>query len=123
MLSSFRIRQSRSQEQSQNWDGVCPGNSGDLSHCSGGFKRSSCSMPLACGSLGHLSRDMAEDQKEGPGGTSFPCLGTLANAHMSRSRGDLEGALETPIRSEGWQCGMVWAGSCYLDPEPIPRMG
>lgn len=49
----------------------------------------------------HLSRDMAEDQKEGPGGKSFLCLGTMANVHISRSRGDLEGALETPIRSGG----------------------
>lgn len=42
--------------------------------------------------------------------------------HLQKQRG-FKGALETLNRSGGWQCGVVWVGSCYPDPEPIPRMG
>lgn len=45
---------------------------------------------------GHLSRDMAKDQKEGPGGRCV-CPGTLASVRISKSRRDLERALETLV--------------------------
>lgn len=136
MLSSFRFRQSRSQGQGHNWDGVCPrngfqaelpGNSGDLIYCSGGFKRSSCSMPLTR-LLGMWEprgriRDELPQLCSRPWSSLNLTVGTfleiwlktkrkdqVAQAssawahwrypHLQKQRG-FKGALETPIRSGG----------------------
>lgn len=72
----------------------------------------------------HLSRDLAEDQKEGPGGTGVLHPGTLPSVHSSRSRGSWEELSRPPSGLEDASVWAIWTGSCRPNPAAyISRMG